>query len=153
MYMYVFISIITIITKSQSHFLSLNTRPILDVLLIVLQDSPNDLCLLTNCRRVCIGLTWETRILILYRGDTYILYFYPGKSSLSYSNIYIPCVRQRIKRCLYSLSGKASYHQISLSLKASILDVIRIVSLWNLTGISATRLQMCQWNIRAIWTV
>ena len=110
MYMYVFISITSIITTTQLHFVSLDTRPVLDLLLIVLQDSPNDLCLLTNCRRVCTGLTWETRILILYRGDKYILYFHPGNSILSYSNIYIQCARQKIKHCLYSLSGETSYH-------------------------------------------
>ena len=44
---------------------------------------------------------------------------------------------------LYSLSGKTSYRQISWSLEATRLDVIMIISLWNLTGIS-TALQRCR---------
>ena len=44
---------------------------------------------------------------------------------------------------LYSLSGKTSYRQISWSLDATRLDVIMIISLWNLTGIS-TALQRCR---------
>ena len=44
---------------------------------------------------------------------------------------------------LYSLSSKTSYRQISWSPYAARLDVIRIVSLWNLTGISAARLPNC----------
>ena len=39
--------------------------------------------------------------------------------------------------CLYLLSGKTSYRQISQSLKAARLQVIMSVSLWNLTGISS----------------
>ena len=38
---------------------------------------------------------------------------------------------------LYSLSSKTTYRQISWSLKATRLDAIMIVSLWNLTGSSA----------------
>ena len=36
----------------------------------------------------------------------------------------------------YSLSGKTYYWQISWSLEAARFDVVMIVSLWNLTGIS-----------------
>ena len=46
-------------------------------------------------------------------------------------------------------ASKTSYRQISLSLKAVILGVITIVSLWNLTGTSGAILS----NIRAIWKV
>ena len=38
---------------------------------------------------------------------------------------------------LYSLSGETSYRQISWSLGAARFDVILIVSLWHLAGISA----------------
>ena len=38
---------------------------------------------------------------------------------------------------LYSLSGKTSYRQISWSLETARLDVIMIVSLWNLAGVSS----------------
>ena len=41
---------------------------------------------------------------------------------------------------LYSLSGKTSYRQISWSLEAARLDVVMVVSLWNLTGTSAAAL-------------
>ena len=54
---------------------------------------------------------------------------------------------------LYSLSGKTSYRQISWSLEAAILGVIKIVSLWNLTGISAALLPRCLLNFRAIGKV
>ena len=42
--------------------------------------------------------------------------------------------------CLYSLSGKMSYRQISWDLEATRLGIIMIVSLWNLTGMSAAAL-------------
>ena len=45
---------------------------------------------------------------------------------------------------LYSLSGKTSYRQISRSLEAARLDVTIIVSLWNLTGISAALLRAAE---------
>ena len=45
---------------------------------------------------------------------------------------------------LYSLSSKMSYHQISQSLKAVRLYVIMILSLWNLTCISAVLLPRCR---------
>ena len=54
---------------------------------------------------------------------------------------------------LYSLSGKASYHQISWNLGAARLDVIMIASLWNLTGILATLLPWGLPNFEAIGKV
>ena len=51
---------------------------------------------------------------------------------------------------LYWLSGMTSYPQISWSLEAARLDVIMIVSLWNLTAISAALLPRCLSNFRAI---
>ena len=39
-----------------------------------------------------------------------------------------------VKRLPYSVSGKTSYRQISSSLAATRLDLIMMVSLWNLTG-------------------
>ena len=55
----------------------------------------------------------------------------------------------------YSLSGWTSHHKNSWKLEAERLDVVMIVSLWNLTGISAALLPMCLSNFRAIekvWT-
>ena len=43
---------------------------------------------------------------------------------------------------LYSLSGKTSYRQITWRLEAARLDIIMIVSHWNLTGISAALLRL-----------
>ena len=54
---------------------------------------------------------------------------------------------------LYSVSGRVSYHKISGSLEAAILDVIMIVSLWNVTGISAALLPRCLSNFEAIGKV
>ena len=56
---------------------------------------------------------------------------------------------------LYSLSRRTSYHQISKpqSLEAAWLHVMIIVSLWNLTGISATLLRRCSSNFRVIGKV
>ena len=48
---------------------------------------------------------------------------------------------------LYSLSCKTSYRQISWSLEATRLDVLIIISLWNLTGISAALLPRCRCQI------
>ena len=54
---------------------------------------------------------------------------------------------------LYSLSGKTSYRQILWSLEAAVLDVIMIVSLWNMTGISTALLPRCVSNCKAAWRV
>ena len=54
---------------------------------------------------------------------------------------------------LYSLSGKTFYHQLSRNPEAARLDVIMIVSQWNLTGISTALLPMCLSNFRAIGKV
>ena len=54
---------------------------------------------------------------------------------------------------LYSLSGKTSHRQISRSLEAARLDLIIIVSLRNVTGISAALLPRCLSNFRAIGKV
>ena len=51
---------------------------------------------------------------------------------------------------LYSLRGQISYCQILWSLEATGLDVMMIVSLWHLTGISAALLQRCLSNFRVI---
>ena len=42
---------------------------------------------------------------------------------------------------LYSLSSKTSYRQISGNLQVANLDIIIIVSLWNLAGISVAQLR------------
>ena len=49
-----------------------------------------------------------------------------------------------------SLSGWASYRKISWRLEAARLGIIIIVSLWNLTGISAVLLPRCLSNFKAI---
>ena len=54
---------------------------------------------------------------------------------------------------LYSLNGRTFYGKISWSLEAARLDVIIIVSLWKLTGISAALPPMCLSNFKAIWKV
>ena len=64
----------------------------------------------------------------------------------------ISCTVVRLQG-LYSLSGKTSYRQISWSLEATRLNVIIVVSLWNLTGTSAAALPMCLLNFRAIGKV
>ena len=51
---------------------------------------------------------------------------------------------------IYSLSGKTSYRKISYNLEAMGLDVIMIISLWNLTGISTAVLWRCLSNFRAV---
>ena len=50
---------------------------------------------------------------------------------------------------LYSLNGKTPYRQISQSLEAARLDVIMIISLWNLTGIWTAR-GACQISERLV---
>ena len=49
---------------------------------------------------------------------------------------------------IYSLSGRASYSEITWSLEAARLDVGMIVSLWKLTGIWAALLPRCLSNFR-----
>ena len=56
---------------------------------------------------------------------------------------------------LYLLSERMFYGKISLSLEAVRLDVIMIISLWNLTVVSAAQLPKCLSNFRAtgkVWT-
>ena len=67
-----------------------------------------------------------------------------------YFNRNWPCYKRFL---LYSLSGKTSYHQTSWCLEAARLDVIMIVSLCNLTGISAALLPRCLSNFWAIGKV
>ena len=55
---------------------------------------------------------------------------------------------QRIHQALNSLSGNTSDPQISWSREAAILDVMMILWLWNLTGISAALLPKCLSNVR-----
>ena len=59
----------------------------------------------------------------------------------------------QIVQGIYSLSGKTSYRQIPWSLEAARLGVIMIVSLWNLTGISAALLPRCLLNFKAFGKV
>ena len=58
-----------------------------------------------------------------------------------------------ITSTLFTLFTKTSYRHISWSLEATRLHVIMIVSLWNLTGISATLLPRCLSYFRAIGKV
>ena len=51
--------------------------------------------------------------------------------------------RYVINQGLNSQGGWASYHKVLRSLKAVRLDVMMIVSLWNVTGILAAMLSMC----------
>ena len=51
------------------------------------------------------------------------------------------------------LSGKTSYRQISWSFEAKRSEVLMSVSLWSLTGISASLLPMCQSKFTAIGKV
>ena len=52
--------------------------------------------------------------------------------------------------CLYSLSGRMSYHKISRAFEAARLDVIKIVSPEILSGILAALLPRCLSNFKAI---
>ena len=56
--------------------------------------------------------------------------------------IYPPAGARRLG--FSSLSDKTSYHQISWNLKAAKFDVVMILSLWNLTSISAAVFPRCQ---------
>ena len=62
-------------------------------------------------------------------------------------------IRPSLIQGIYSPSGKTSYRQISWKLEAARLHVIMIVSLWNLTGISAALLPRSLSNVRAIGKV
>ena len=51
---------------------------------------------------------------------------------------------------LYSLSVRASYRKIPWSLESARSDVVMIVSLWNLTNLSATLLSRCLSNLERL---
>ena len=68
-------------------------------------------------------------------------------------DVYNPQIYRIAIMGLYSLSGKTSYRQISWSLEATRLDVAMVVSLWILTGTSATALPRYLPNVKAIWKV
>ena len=55
----------------------------------------------------------------------------------------------KLDKELYSLSGKTSYSQISRSLEALRFNRVMIVSLWNLTGISAALLPSIQFPLQS----
>ena len=67
--------------------------------------------------------------------------------SRHYPTHYWPIISQGV----YSLIGKTPYRQISRSFEPARLNVIVIVSLWNLASISAAVLLRCLSNFRAIW--
>ena len=54
-------------------------------------------------------------------------------------DVNVTCIYPVLQQGLYSLSGKTSYRQISWSLEVAGLAVIMIVSLWNVTSISAAQ--------------
>ena len=56
-------------------------------------------------------------------------------------------------RSLYSISGRMSHSKILWRIEAARLGAIIIISLWNLTGISAALLSRCFLNFRAIGKV
>ena len=63
------------------------------------------------------------------------------------------CVKQCPFMGLYSLSGKTSYLHTSWGFEAARLNVIIVVSFWNLTGISAALLSRCLSNLRSIGNI
>ena len=63
------------------------------------------------------------------------------------------CVKQCPLLGLFSLSGKTSHHHISWGFEAARLNIIIVVSLWNLTGISAALLSRCLSNLRSIGNI
>ena len=68
-----------------------------------------------------------------------------NRSALNKSHI-----SSHLQSVLYSVSRKTSNRQISWSLVAARLDMIRIVSLWNLADSSTPPLPSCLSNLRAI---
>ena len=63
------------------------------------------------------------------------------------------CKHWSVVHGLYPQSGKTYCRQISWSVEAARLDVIMIISLWNLTGFSAALLPRCLSDFRAIGKV
>ena len=74
----------------------------------------------------------------------------PSYWAINQVNIYKIVQQIQQKQGVYLLSGKTSYHERLWSLEAARLDVVIIVSLWNLTGISAALLSICLSNFTAI---
>ena len=65
----------------------------------------------------------------------------------------LSCFLLSLSKGLYSLSGKTFHRQILWSLEAVILDIVIIVSLWNLTGFSTAPLRRYLRHFRAIGKV
>ena len=85
--------------------------------------------------------TWQLRIYcVLFVGE--LPFGFPLKRSAERS--------ANSTHDLYSWSGRASYRGISCSLEAAGLNVIMIVLLWNLTGISAAFVSNSLSNFRAV---
>ena len=83
-------------------------------------------------------------------GSTSISYpsrtFVSDRCLIDVDQVYCP----RDFQGLYSLRGRTSYRKISWSLEATRLDVIMLVSLWNLTSIAAALLPRCLSIFRVI---
>ena len=78
--------------------------------------------------------------------------YLPCHMSPATPRVYFTC-RDSLNQGLYSLSGKMPYRQISWSLEGSRLDVVMIVSLWNLTSVSAALLPRRLSNFKTIGKV
>ena len=90
-------------------------------------------------------------LLVLSHWDYFPIFLRVASPTLGQSN---DCpATSKVIQDFYSLSVKTFYRQISSSLEAARLDVMLIVLLWNLTGISTTLLPRRLPNFRAIGKV
>ena len=133
---------------------------IVSYILIIWHRIRNDLCRINKCFHRDCGCEIDTlknillsKHLVLEKtAGVYLLLFSlwisklhrVAKASILYNN---PGV---VDQCLYSLSGRTSYHKISWSLEAARLGFRRFQSFWNLTGTSTALLPRCLSNLREI---
>ena len=138
---------------------------------------PHNFITLSSCRRcngnrpvspstASVGVDWDTPMIFL----RYLSWAVSNTSigngwyhiSQAYSSIGRICLSNTFRyKCslvnrghgvtlgLYSLSGRTSYHKISLSIEAARVGFKLFQSLWNLTGTSAAPLLRCLSNCRA----
>ena len=123
--------------------------------------SPAPRCLLNGLFRRRSKKTSTLCVIGLCEGNSPVTGEFPAQKASNAENVsvwwrhhiinkYCLCQPAVHLQGLYSVSGKTSYRKISWSLEAARLNVMMLLSLWNLTGISVALLARCLPNLRTI---
>ena len=96
----------------------------------------------------CCCCCWCFFFVVFFSSDIWLVMYFV--TCTVFAN---ECKHWSVVQVLYPQSDKTYCRQISWSVEAARLDVIMIISLWNLTGFSAALLPRCLSNFGAIGKV